>query len=160
MYWAVVNTQPMCERRTLWHLEWQGFAAYAPREKIIRVSRGRKIAASRWLFPRYIFVYISDTWHALFSTIGVARVLMTGDKPSRLPERWIKDMKLQEHNGLITLPKHRFKIGQEVHVTTGLLKGQKGLYQGMTSRQREIVLLETLGRVELASGLLTVGPTK
>jgi transcription antitermination factor NusG len=156
VYWAVVQSQPMCERRALWHLNFQGFTAYAPREKIIRVSRGKKIAAWRWLFPRYIFVWITTQWHALFSTIGVARVLMTGDKPSKLPERWIKEMRAQEHNGLITLPKHRFKIGTKVQVTSGLLAGQKGLYQGMTSRQREIVLLETLGRVELASGLLSV----
>ena len=154
MYWSVVNTQPMAERRALWHLEWQGFKCYAPREKIIRIKRGRKVPAARWLFPRYVFVWIVDGWHDLFSTIGVSRVLMTGEVPAKLPERWIKEMRAQEHNGLISLPKHRFRIGQQVQVTSGLLAGQKGLYQGMSSRQREVVLLESLGRVELASGLL------
>ena len=67
-------------------------------------------------------------------------------------------MKRQEVKGLITLSKHRFKIGQRVEVTGGLFAGAHGMYQGMTSRQREVVILDALGaRVELASGLLRSG---
>jgi len=154
VHWTVVNTQPMCERRALWHLARQGFTAYAPKEKIIRMVRGRKTTCARFIFPRYLFVAIADQWHALFNTVGITRVLMTGDQPSKLPDGWVEDMRARERNGLVSLPKHRFKIGQRVEVGSGLLAGVKGLYQGMTSRQREIVLLETLGRVELAPGLL------
>ena len=153
-YWTVVQAQPMCERRALWHLDFQGFKTYAPREKITRVKRGRKVAAARWLFPRYIFVWVVDQWHELFSTIGISKVLMTGERPAHLPERWITDMKSKERNGLITLPKHRFDIGQRVVVFSGPFAGQRGMYYGQGSRQREIVLLEALGRVELAPGLL------
>jgi len=64
-FWGVVNTQPTAEKRALWHLEWQGFTTYAPKEKIVRVVRGKKVASARWLFPRYIFVWINDTWHAM-----------------------------------------------------------------------------------------------
>jgi transcription antitermination factor NusG len=144
----------MCERRALWHMKYQGFTTYAPREKITRVVRGKKQNTSRWLFPRYIFVWIADHWHALFSTIGISKVLMTGDHPARLPDKWVEAMRAREHHGLITLPKHRFRIGQRVVVASGLLLGAHGLYQGMGHQQREIVLLESLGRVELASGLL------
>jgi hypothetical protein len=52
------------------------------------------------------------------------------------------------------VPKHRFAIGQNVTVGSGLLMGQRGLYQGMGHRQREIVLLDVLGTVELQPGLL------
>lgn len=154
MYWSVVQAQPMCERRALWHLAFQGFATYAPREKIVRVVRGRKTNAARWLFPRYLFVWITDQWHKLFSTIGISRVLMTGEQPARLPDGWVERMRSSERNGLITLPKHRFAIGQNVTVGSGLLMGQRGLYQGMGHRQREIVLLDVLGTVELQPGLL------
>jgi len=155
-HWAVVNTQPTAEKRTLWHLEWQGFKAYAPKEKITRIVRGKKVDTARWLFPRYVFVWIVDRWHELFSTIGVSRVLMTGDQLAQCPSAWIDGMRAQERNGLITLPKAppRFRNGQRVTVASGMFAGVKGLYQGATSRQREVVLLEHLGRVELASGLL------
>jgi transcription antitermination factor NusG len=75
-------------------------------------KRGRKIATSRWLFPRYLFVWIEDQWHRLLNTSGVSKVLMTGDKPVRLPDGWINEIKSRERNGLIILSKHRFKIGQ------------------------------------------------
>jgi len=145
----------MCERRALWHLAWQGFTTYAPREKITRIKSGKKHHTSRWLFPRYIFVWVAEQWHALFSTIGVARVLMTGEQPARLPDGWVEDMRKREHNGLIELKRARFKVGQRVQISSGLFAGAHGLYQGMTSKQREIVLVEALGcRVEVAPGLL------
>lgn len=155
-FWGVVNTQPTAEKRALWHLEWQGFTTYAPRERITRIVRGKKVASARWLFPRYIFVWITDTWHALFSTLGVSRVLMTGEVPARCPTTWIDGMRAQERNGMITLPKAppRFSMGQSVTVASGILIGAKGIYQGMTSRQREVILLSSFGRVELAPGLL------
>lgn len=156
-FWAVVTTQPNCEHRALRHLDWQGFTAYAPREKITRIKQGHKVHDSRWLFPRYLFVWVIDQWHVLLSTIGVSTVIMTGDHPAALPTGWVESMKRQEHKGLIVLSKHRFKIGQRVQVTGGLFEGAKGMYQGMTSKDREIVILEALGaRVELASGLLRI----
>ena len=156
-FWAVVTTQPKCEHRALNHLEWQGFTAYAPKEKTVRVVHGRKVHGWRWLFPRYLFVWIEEQWHALLSTIGISDVLMTGEYPARLPNGWVETMKRQEVKGLITLSKHRFKKGQRVEVTGGLFAGAKALYQGMSTRDREIVILEALGaRVELASGLLRV----
>ena len=155
MFWSVVQTQPTAEQRALWHLKFQGFTTYAPREKITRIIRNRKVQCSRWLFPRYVFVWIIDRWHELFSTIGISRVLMTGEQIAQVPAKWVEQIRAREYNGLITLPKpKRFRHGQRVTVTGGILQGQRGLYQGMTTGEREIVLLEALGRVELASGLL------
>jgi len=135
-------------------MQFQGFETYAPREQFVRRIRGHRVKLSRWLFPRYIFVWVTHQWHQLFNTIGVSRVLLNGELPARLPDHFVPTMRTQERNGFIVLPKHRFKIGQEVHVASGLFRGAKGLYQGMTQHQREIVLIGSLGRVELASGLL------
>lgn len=154
MFWSVVQSEPMNERRALMHLERYGFTTYAPREKISRVRRGRKFNTARWLFPRYLFIWIEDNWQRVFSIYGITKLLMTGEQPAKLPERFITDLKARERNGLITLSKHRFTKGQEVTVTGGLFAGAKGLYQCSTSRQREVILMSALGRVELASGLL------
>ena len=54
-YWSVVQAQPAQETRALWHLKFQGFTTYAPRERITRVTRGKKIHATRWLFPALHF---------------------------------------------------------------------------------------------------------
>jgi len=155
MHWSVVQSQPASERRAIQHLERQGFTVYAPREKVVRVVRGRKVHEARWLFPRYVFVWIEHQWHAILSTFGVSNILMNGERPAVLPHNWVTNMKQQEHrDGLIHLKKSRFTRGQQVKVVGGLLDGHHGIYQGMNSRQREIVLLDALGRVELAPGLL------
>ena len=154
LFWSVVQSQPACEHRAIAHCERQGFTIYAPREKIVRITRGRKVHTARWLFPRYLFVWIEDQWQRLFSTIGVSTVLMNGDKPAKLPEEFITNMKAREVRGLIELKRSMFTKGQNVQVTGGLFAGQRGIYQNQTSRQREVILLETLGRVELAPGLL------
>jgi transcriptional antiterminator RfaH len=153
-FWSVVQSQPACERRAITHCERQGFTVYAPREKIISVKRGRKVHGARWLFPRYLFVWIEDQWQRLFNTIGVSTVLMNGEKPARVPEQFISDLKAREVRGLIELKRSMFTKGQHVQVTGGLFVGKRGIYQGMTSRQREIILLEALGSIELAPGLL------
>jgi transcriptional antiterminator RfaH len=155
-FWAVVTTQPAAESRALAHLEWQGFTAYGPREKIVRVRQGRKVSEARWLFPRYLFVWIIDRWYDLLSTIGISKLLMNGDVPAQLPPGFVEALKARERGGLITLPKpHRFKIGQRVQVAGGIFDGARGLYRGMTSKLREIVVLDALGaRVELAPNSL------
>lgn len=153
--WSVVQAQPSSEHRAIRHLERQGFTCYAPREKVVRIVRGRKVHEARWLFPRYVFVWIEHQWHAILSTFGVSNMIMNGEHPAFLPKGWVNAMREQEHSdGLIHLKKSRFKRGQGVQVVGGLLDGQRGIYQGQTSRQREIVLLDALGRVELAPGLL------
>jgi transcription antitermination factor NusG len=155
MFWAVVQAKPMCERRAIWHLERQHFTVYAPRERIKRIKRGKLISDARWLFPRYLFVWCEEQWQRWFNTFGVSTVLMHGQQPAALPNDFVDNMKSQENGGLITLYKpQRFHKGQRVQVISGLLNGRRGLYQGQTQQEREIVLLDALGRVELPPGLL------
>lgn len=154
-FWAVVTTHPQSEQKALTHLLWQGFECYAPRERTVKISHGRKVFVERYLFPRYLFVWIQQQWHVLLSTFGISRVLMNGEVPAQLPSTWVTEMKSKEHNGFVVLPRERYKIGEPVRINAGLFQGQIGLYQGMTSRQREVVMLSNLGRVELASGDLT-----
>ena len=153
-YWAAIHTQPQSEEKAQFHCKRQGFRCYAPVERVITISRGRRIEYQRRLFPRYLFVWIEDRWHCLMSTVGVSRVLLNGDGPSKLTEGWVENLIASEVNGAVILPKHEFQIGDQVTIEGGVFHGCRGLYQGQTGKQREVVLLERLGRVELASGFL------
>ena len=152
LYWAVATTHPQCERKALENLSRQDFSCYAPKTRELRVKNGKKHWVERWLFPRYLFVWIVDKWSAVCSTIGVRGVILDGDKPARLPASFVDDLKNSERNGFIVLPKTKRKAGQRVQIERGVFTGQFGIYQGMSSREREIVLLDCIGRVELAAG--------
>lgn len=149
-FWAVVTTFPRSETLALAQLRQQGFVCYAPVERAYRVRNGTRSPYLRLLFPRYLFIWVVDQWRSVLGTFGVSRLLMNGERPSRLPVGWVDGMRSREKNGAVELPKERFYLGQRVQVARGLFRGQRGLYQGMTSRQREVVLLDALGRVELA----------
>jgi transcriptional antiterminator RfaH len=108
------------------------------------------------LFPSYIFVKITVRWYPVAKTPGVTRVLMAGDQPARLPEDIVSTIRKREVGGLVKLPSNERRLhkGDKVKITRGSFEGQIGIYDGMSPRQRERVLLQLLGSwvpVELAS---------
>jgi len=153
MYWGIAVTHPQSEKKAIGHLERQGFECYAPRFREIGVVAGRKVERSAFLFPRYVFVFIQDGWYEIKSTIGVAALLVNNmSVPAKVPEGVLGELKGREDSdGFIQLPHWGRKIGDRVEIKDGQFKGLRGIYKGMTSRQREVVLLDALGKVELAA---------
>lgn len=156
MGWCVAMSRPNCERRVQDHLERQGFTTYLPSVSERVVVGGKKIWRHRLLFTRYLFVQqVATRWRSILGTVGVTRLLLDGDVPSLLPDSEIEKLKAREKNGCVVLPKSKFQQGQLVEVISGEFIGMNGLYFGMSARDREIVLLNMLGRMcktELAAG--------
>jgi transcription antitermination factor NusG len=154
MYWACARTQPNREHFAESELSRRGYEVYSPRiaEHIIR--RGRKVAVERSLFVNYIFVVIEARWYDAHWCPGVISLLLGADgTPAKVPPKVITDLKSQERNGLIRLPRPpRFRPGDPVRVTRGMLAGLSGLYQGQRSHERIAILLASLGKVEIAAG--------
>lgn len=148
-YWSVAQTQPFSERKAARFLTSQNFVCYLP--KIIQTTFGRSARRERVaaLFPRYVFVQIPETWHRINGTPGVVGVIVDGgSKPVWVRDRIIFDLQSREgKDGFIVLPKkEKFKKGQKVKIISGQFAGQLALYDGMSSRARERVLLQMLGQ--------------
>ena len=56
-----------------------------PRTRDRRIVRGRKVNEIAPLFPSYVFVLIELQWHAARFALGVASLIMDGEKPARVP---------------------------------------------------------------------------
>jgi transcriptional antiterminator RfaH len=138
--WWVVQTEAQREHVARLLLMRLGFTTYAPRIKV----RGR-IAQ---LFPTYLFVGATDRFYPILWTNGVIRLLMAGDRPARLASSVVTAIHNRERDGFVKLPapQRRLKPGQKVRIISGSFQGQIGLYEGMSGRDRERVLLELLGR--------------
>jgi len=155
MSWAVAVTRLNCERLVETCLTRQGLEPYLPRIRERVVYRGSVTDRDRILFGRYIFVRAVGAWRAVKRTFGVVCLLQSGDKPALLQDTVIDELRMShDESGFVQLPK--FALGQRVRITDGPFYGQLGLYQGMTGRQRESVLLASLGKVELVVGNLEV----
>ncbi|MBV8444095.1 MAG: hypothetical protein JO312_26650 [Hyphomicrobiales bacterium] len=160
-FWVVARCLSHNLQLALTRLEAGGFESFAP--KMLTPKTTASPARVVPLFVGYVFVHVLDgLWQPIRRTIGVVGVLTTGDLPSRCPDAEIIALKARaDDHGIIRLPSpKRFAPGAKVRVTTGPLAGFDGLYVGMSSQEREIVLLTMLGaqrRVTVPAGSLAAG---
>lgn len=137
-YWAIAQTHAQRENAAADHLKRQGFVIYLP---CIEVKKRRAP-----LFPGYLFVRINSVWYPILSTIGVMRLLRNGEQePSKLADHIVRKIREREVRGIVKLPK-RLQPGMQVRILRGTFKDFIGIYDGMSGKERERVLLELLGR--------------
>jgi transcription antitermination factor NusG len=100
------------------------------------------------LFPGYLFVHIVDRWYPVIWTVGVVRLLMSGDQPAPLPERAMTEIRKREIGGFVKLPSptNRLHKGQHVRIVSGSFEGQTALCDGMSGKDRVWVLLNLMGQ--------------
>lgn len=107
------------------------------------------------LFRPYLFVKIDGTWAWLTGTFGINRVLIGDDGgPAHLADEVIADWKAREgSDGLVRLASEpvpeEFMLGEQLRVTSGPFWGYKGIHSGSSDRERETILLGSLGRVRI-----------
>lgn len=133
MGWAVAFTHPLCETKAVINAARQGFVCYLP--KILN----RKTKRVEPLFPRYFFVEVLGAWRSLSNTVGVASVLLNGDRPALVEDVLIEGIRKRcDESGHYI----GFRHGQPVVVEKS---GLSGLYAGMHGKDRAYVLLNLLG---------------
>jgi transcriptional antiterminator RfaH len=151
-YWACAQLEANRERLAPHCLGLGGFEVYLPRIPATRAMPARKIAAQAApLFPGYAFVLIELQWHAARWSPGVLRLVLDGDRLARVPDKVIADLKGRERDGLVELPPPpSFQRGDPVRIVRGVFTRQLALFEGQRPHERVEVLLQLLGRVELA----------
>jgi transcription antitermination factor NusG len=137
-----------------------GYTTYFPRIQEQRINCGRKIMVPRGLFPNYLFIRIlmpdditeeTKNGHAIGfwtarRTCGVGNLIMDGDRPARVSDTIIDEIKSRERGGFIQLSERpEFVLGDRVHIKSGAMTGQFGLFAGMKGADRVFVLLTLLG---------------
>ena len=86
MYWSCASLGRV--ELALHFLEISGYATYTPRVRVERKSGGPDGTAL--LFPGYTFISIELQWHRASRTPGVAKLIMDGEHPGRVPDRVIE----------------------------------------------------------------------
>jgi transcriptional antiterminator RfaH len=150
-YWACAQLEANRERLALHCLSLRGFEIYLPRLRVKHITAVRKTGVQAPpLFPCYAFVLIELQWHAARWSPGILRLVLDGDRPAKVPDKVISELKSRERNGLIELPTDPgFRRGDKVRIVRGPLTGLEGLVEGLRPQQRVEILLAVLGRVGL-----------
>jgi transcriptional antiterminator RfaH len=154
-FWACAQLEANRERLALHCLSLAGYQTYLPRIRVKRITQTRKLGLQASpLFPGYCFVLIELQWHTARWSPGVIRLVLDGDRPARVPDQVIANLRGRERNGLIELPPPPpgFHRGDRVRITRGAFVGQLAVFEGMRPHERVAVLLQLLGRIELPKG--------
>jgi transcriptional antiterminator RfaH len=145
-FWCCVRTKPRAEVYASERIQAAGYATLLP------LLPPKPRGAPTPLFPGYVFALVIQQWRALNTTFGVLAVVRTGDCPCRMPESEIETLKAMIVGGFVRLPgaesptaKRQLAIGARVRIASGPFGGMSGLYAGMSTKDRERVLLNLLG---------------
>lgn len=114
-------------------LGWQGFETlYLHYPAVIKHARRTRMVM-RAYFPRYVFAAVGEgqTIYEINKTIGVSTVIYQGDEPLEIPGLVIEGLRLRANeSGLLKLSpeevtevRKRYRRGQKVRVTAGILEG-------------------------------------
>jgi transcriptional antiterminator RfaH len=156
--WYLLMTRPRQEDRAKEHLNNQGFEVFYPRLLANRLNKGTQQKVLSPLFPRYLFIQLSDQnihWSSIRSTRGVINLIRFADIPARVPPSVITSLKaLANEEDIIdqTIEKpHIFVSGQHVMITDSGFKGLLAIVKEQDGEQRVILLITMLGKEQAIS---------
>jgi len=144
--WYVLQSKPRQEERALEHLRNQLFACYCPYHKVEKIRHGKRVFLSQPLFPGYIFINLcrlTDNWHAIRSTRGVARLVTFANQPLAVPDEIIEHLRTHQEQ---QADKPLFTEGSPVVITDGPFKDLDAVFCKMDDHERVIILLNVLQR--------------
>jgi transcription elongation factor/antiterminator RfaH len=147
--WFVVFTLPHQEKRAQIQLENQSYRTFLPkREKTVRHARKLTTVVAPF-FPRYMFIILDpehDQWRPVNGTLGVARLVMQGERPNPVPPGIVETLVASTGpDGLLQL-RPQLKVGDPVRLTQGPFAEYLGTLDRLDDSGRVRVLLDMLGR--------------
>ncbi len=140
--WYLIQTKPQQDDIASQNLSNQDFDVFHPKA----IIKNKTVS----LFPRYLFIQLDDknqNWTPIRSTRGVANFVRFGLSFAIVPNNIIKLIKINQQQTiekLINIYSHQ--KGDSIEIKSGVLKGQKAVFQNYNSQDRVTVLLKLIGQ--------------
>ncbi len=146
--WFLVHTLPRQEKHANMHLGMQGFRTYLP-QYLRTIRHARQLRTVRApLFPSYLFVILDlerDRWLSVRSTVGVAHLVGSADRPLAVPRGIIESLIAHANEANLALFGDCLQKGQKVRITSGPFTEFIGTLDRLDDSGRVRVLLEMMG---------------
>ncbi len=146
--WYVVRTKQNAEKKVAERLEAIQLECFLPLYQTIRIWSDRKKKLKVPLIPNHLFVHCKkEDLKLVYTILGVHSLLMEKGKPGVVRDVEIQNLRiltlLEEKPNLI--PSVDLKIGTEITVTEGPLKGLVGSIAKETKGQKIYAVFNQLG---------------
>jgi transcription antitermination factor NusG len=149
-HWFALQVRTRSERFCAALLRQKGYIEFVPLVPNIgahnrAASKGRLYY--KVLYPGYIFCKFDPTIHAhLVTTAGVIRIVGNGRTPLPISDQEIVNIQLIVASGIPTYDWPFLKVGDQVRIEGGPLRGAEGILIQQRCTQRLIVSIDILGR--------------
>ncbi len=141
--WLIASFKVNEIKRVETNLQNQKFEFYLPKIITKKINSNPK---EEVLFPGYIFVNTSlGNYSALQYTLGIKSIIKFGQNIAYLSSEDIQAMKMAEKESKIDPIVSQIRIGQDVLISNGSLKGSIVRVCSLPSQERVNVLLNFLG---------------
>lgn len=131
--WLAIFTAPGKETAVYAKLLNQGYELLFLHYPVVIKHARRKKTVLRSYFPRYLFVgmHLGQAVYDINNTPGVSTVVYMGDKPLEIPSPVIEELRTRAYpDGRLKVTpeetseeRRRFRRGQKVQITEGILQG-------------------------------------
>ncbi|HBS84983.1 MAG: hypothetical protein A2W91_07090 [Bacteroidetes bacterium GWF2_38_335] len=144
--WFALYTRPRFEKKAFDDLVKNGFEAYLPLYKTLRVWSDRKKMVEAPLFSSYCFVRIDPKFYLEpLKAYGVVKYVWFDGKPVPVPEKEIDSVKILCGSMLpLEYASLDLEPGQKIRINHGVLKGLEGEYIEKAGKNKILVRVNSI----------------
>jgi len=124
-------------------------SSYLPTRKILRTWHDRRKYVDEPLFPSYVFVYLNDmqNYYEGMDAEGSLYYVRSGKEIARVSDSIVNNIKLvADHVEHIEVSETRFRPGQHLVISKGVLAGLACEVVDVDNKQRLLVRIDLLQR--------------
>ena len=146
-HWYALYTKSRREKEVERDLLEDGYEAYLPKIKRLRVWSDRKKWVEMPLFSGYVFVKISvKEYYWILQHPGAVKYVGFGGQVARIPEQQIEGVKRVLGLNLdLEVTTDHFKKGQIVEINVGPMSGCKGEIVNVSSKKKLLLRINDIG---------------
>ena len=146
-HWHLIYTKPQQEKVALDNLTRQNYQCYLPLINKEKISQGKKILSKEPMFPRYLFVRLSNdgeqSWSPIRSTKGVSHLVNFGGLAASFDDEMMDNLKLKIDKALVVKV---FSINDKVEILKGPFKGMEVIFNTYKGEERAMLFLNFMAK--------------
>ena len=144
--WYAAYTKFKAEKKVAQYLGEQGFDHFLPLIWTLRQWSDRKKKVQIPLIKSYIFVHVTEKERLRVLQIpGVVKIVSFGGKPVPIPDWQIQNLKILIGAEIpVSTDIKDFERGEQVIITSGSLKGQRGTIIYVKGQRKLAISIEAL----------------
>jgi transcriptional antiterminator RfaH len=141
-HWHLIYTKPHQEKVALDNLTRQNYQCYLPLINKEKILRGKKILSKEPMFPRYLFVRLSNNgqqnWSPIRSSKGVSHLVNFGGLAASLDDETMDNLQQKIDKAIVVKV---FSIGDKVEILKGPFKGMEAIFNTYKGEERAMLFL-------------------